>query len=284
MRSVGHRINVGAATFPAKSGSDGCSAGEEVFPVIAGDPQAADGAADGPVLNSLLAKLSRRSPWGATPTAATLELLAPQWAELEGKTSAFLLTDGAPNCDVQEPCSAADCILNIEGASFENGPACAENFNCCAQDLFPHLCLDKNGTTQVISGLRENGVQLYVLGIPGSEIYADVLNAMAQAAGTERDGDLAYYRVTDAADLALTLLELGRELSRGCELDLGDTPARRDLVNVFADDEPLVFEADNGWVWTGDDQLLLTGEPCEAWKSGETERLNVFEGCPVVAK
>ncbi len=281
LRAVGHRINYGAASFPEKGG---CSAGAEVFPVREGDPRSEDGT-DGPVLDGLVFTLRQQTPDGATPVAETIRELTPELSGLEGDTSVFLLTDGAPNCDETEPCTADSCIPNIEAIELEDGRVCGDQVDCCQPGLAPHLCLDDDDATSALAELAAGGVQTFVIGIPGSEVYADVLDAMAQAAGTAREGEeTQYYQVDDAEELAITLSDLGERLSLTCEFDLGEQPERPDLVYVAAGEEVLEKGAKDGWQWQGDSVVLLTGQPCEDWKQGDTPKVQVFQGCPFTMK
>jgi hypothetical protein len=190
----------------------------------------------------------------------------------------FLLTDGAPNCDLEDTCGANKCIPNIERVDLGDGLSCDDSFNCCAPDLAPHLCLDDDDAIEATAELRELGVATYVIGIPGSEVYADVLSAMAKAAGTARKDERAYYAVEDTAQLAQTLSQLGEELSLSCEFELDHAPKRPDLAQVFIDDEKL-SEGRDGYSWLTDRTLLLEGDACAAWQAGDIRKVQVFEGC-----
>lgn len=280
LRAVGHRVNYGAALFPE---GGGCEPGSEVFPVRPGDPKGADGN-DGPVLDGLAFTLRKYSPAGATPVAATLRALTPALQDLEGETSVFLLTDGGPNCDLAEPCSPSQCILNIEGYRLEDGRRCDEELNCCGPEFSPHLCLDTDDTEAALADLAALGIRSYVIGIPGSEVYADVLSRMAVAAGTAREAGVPYYQVDDAAALALTLSELGQELAVSCEFDLGEPPKSPERVTVVLDGEPLASAETDGWKWKTDAVVEITGSACRDWKHGKILKVQVFEGCPFTVK
>src|SRR5690606_2047801 len=104
-----------------------------------------------------------------------------------GKTFVVLLTDGAPNCNLSRSCTAKDCIPNLEGVAFSDGTTCNADFNCCAPDWFPHLCLDGDPTLDELTRLAEVDVSTYVIGLPGGNAYADLLNRMAIAGRTARD-------------------------------------------------------------------------------------------------
>lgn len=280
LRHVGHRVNFGAALFPDPDEADGCSAGREVFGMRPGEPLADDGS-DNDLLEALAFTLRKYSPDGATPVTSTLEMVAKTLETVKGPTALFLLTDGAPNCDLEEPCALEQCIPNIESAEFQGGPRCNEEFNCCAPDFLPHLCLDENDASRRLKELSDGGTPTYVIGIPGSEVYADVLDAMAIAAGTDRGGDSAYYSVTDASDLALTLTDLGQQLSASCGFDLGSPPENAELLRVLLDGDETFQDEPDGWEWTGDQSIALKGTACDAWRASEILRVRVVESCKV---
>ncbi|HEX7451928.1 MAG TPA: hypothetical protein VF294_06575, partial [Polyangiaceae bacterium] len=132
LRAVGHRVRYGAAVYPAVVDPDGCAPGAEVFPTTSGDPPtfAAKGE-NGPILSRLLRVIGNLVPNGGTPTAATLRGLQSTVIGLPGKkTYVILMTDGAPNCNVNLTCGPDACIPNIEHESW-SGTNCDINFNCC---------------------------------------------------------------------------------------------------------------------------------------------------------
>lgn len=278
LRATGYRVNFGAAIFPDPNATNGCTAGREVFTLRPGEPQLEDGS-DNRQLQGLSFTLSKYAPSGATPVAATLRALSDQLMAYETPTALFLLTDGAPNCDEgNDLCDIERCILNIEQAEVED-LVCDADLNCCNQ-LAPHLCLDDDDTIAAISDLAGAGVRTYVIGIPGSEIYADVLDAMARAAGTERDdAETEYYRVDDAEDLAVTLTALGQELSASCEFDLGSEPKHVDLVRVLLDDEALILDDPDGFRWTSERSIEIGGRACNRWRKGRVFSVRVLEEC-----
>lgn len=277
LRSAGGRINFGAATFPEQGG---CSPGAEVFAVRPGDPWRAD-AGDGPALDALLSTLRKQRPDGATPVSQTLRELQPRLQGLPGTTSVFLLTDGAPNCDVSKRCDPDRCIPNIERLKLEEGQVCGKSVDCCAPGLAPHLCLDDDNTSEALRELADAGIRTYVIGIPGSETYAEVLSAMAVAADTPRNGDEAYYRVGDAEELALTLSDLGSQLSLDCSFELGEEPKRASRVGVYMDERAIDQDEENGFSWASATALELRGTSCAEWRSGSIQRIRVLEGCSV---
>jgi hypothetical protein len=276
LREVGSKVNFGAALFPDPE-SDGCSAGKEIFPMRVGD-EAQEAGEDSPALDGLMSALRRHSASGGTPVSPTLAALRGQLSELTGQTYVFLVTDGAPNCNLDVPCDSDMCIANIEGARFDDGTRCDDSLNCCTPDLFPDLCLDESGSTTELTKLSAIGIPSFIVGMPGSETYATTLERMADAAGTARkDSPRAYYGVKDAAGLAATLADLGRLVLAECELNLTVPAARREHVQLLADGDALSVESD--WEWSSDASILLLGDTCDRWKAGEFQRIRLQETC-----
>src|SRR5260370_25018174 len=190
VRSLGSRAKVGAAVFPGPLVSEDrpCVAGDEVYPATAGDPvRGGICGSDGPVTRAFSRAISLPSgvaPTGSTPTSATLTALLPRLVALRGRTVVLLATDGGPNCNSKAACGADSCIPNIEGA---NG--CKAPVNCCDPALYgPESCLDDGGTNAAVAQLFAQGIRTYVVGIPGSAPYADGLNQLATAGGTDPPG------------------------------------------------------------------------------------------------
>ncbi len=101
---LGPRANLGAAVFPDPGGPspDDCTTGIEVFATRRGDSPAGQA---GPTAIALLTELGHISAAGGTPTAATLQALAPHIESLPGTTYVILATDGGPNCNASATCA-----------------------------------------------------------------------------------------------------------------------------------------------------------------------------------
>ena len=274
LRGVQTRVNFAATVFPAPS-EGSCAAGEELFKLRAGDGQG--NTSTGPALESLLYRLKRTAPNGGTPISPTLANLHERLAKMAEPTYVFLLTDGAPNCNLEQPCEAEQCILNLEHASFDTGLACDDSFNCCAQDIFPHMCLDEDDTITQLADLADVGVPAYVIGMPGSATYAGVLDRMSDAAGTARtDSERHYYQVDDAQALAQTLVDLSTEILVDCKLPLHAPPSDKADVRVLAGGESIATE---DWQWLDEQTVELLGVTCERWQAGELPVVRVQEDC-----
>ncbi|MBI4705313.1 MAG: VWA domain-containing protein [Deltaproteobacteria bacterium] len=272
VRSLGTLINVGAAVFPRFPDSNPCHVGGEVFPTSPGDP---NGAEDGPTTQGF-AQATDLEPNGGTPIAATLTETTPIWLELPGRTVVLLLTDGVPNCNEQQSCGIEECIPNIEKAQ-----GCDAQTNCCAPDGpgGPENCVDRYPTLAAIHTLRDNNIEVYVIGIPGSAFYADLLDEMAVAAGTAKEQSPKYYRVDDLALLGAVFASIAAQ-AISCEFPLADPPAEKGMTNVYLDGVLLPFDPVGGWSWKGDDTVWLHGEACQKLKTGGVALVQVVSGCP----
>lgn len=285
LRSIGHRIEYGAAVFPG--GPVSCTVGRQVFPFSRGDPfLGMVSNRNGPRLQSLMQRLSALDPIGGTPVSSTLRELSPLLsAEASARTYVVLATDGAPNCNEGTHCDSSRCIPDLEGATFGE-ELCGERFSCCDPDLFGEgagaNCVDDEATLAEITALAANGTPTYVIGMPGAAPYADVLDRFAEAGGTARSGQSRYYAVNDAAELNEALLEIGTGVAIECELALTEVPADASLVNVSYDGRVVPFNERDGWVWDGDAALGLRGAACDELRSGSVQSVSIIYGCSTV--
>jgi hypothetical protein len=305
VRSLGSQANVGAAVFPGSMpGDDGCGRGDVVFTPTPGDLiNRAYCGNDGPITRAFSRAISV-IPSGATPTAATLRALLPLLSSLKGRTYVLLATDGGPNCNYQATCGADKCIPNIEGAQ-----GCSPSLNCCDPSLGgPASCLDDDGTKSAVLALYQAGIKTYVIGVPGSVPYAQLLNELAVVGGTARVGTLsAYYDIKYISELDDVLGSIGATVTLSCQVHLAAPPPDSGLVNVYLDGQSVKFGPE-GWVWgpagadassdADDDdasdasdeplseasaphtEIDLVGASCDMLKSGKYRRLQVVFGCP----
>lgn len=309
--AIGHRVNYGAALFPAVESDAGssCAPGGEVFPTTAGDPVSVRiSGKTGNVLQSLHDKLLSYAPSGGTPTAATLRALDSKILALPGKTYVFLLTDGAPNCDPFASCSAAGCSINIEGGCSPADP----QLNCCdprSGSGGSNLdCVDGDATVSAISDYAAKGVRTYVIGMPGTSFYASLLDRMALAGQTAQTTEPFYYPVDSTQKLTDDLARIGLSVSVSCRIDLSEPPPDPRLVNVYFDQSVVKRDPADGWTWTdggdaGDGAVVvppdsaeagadagalthieIVGEKCDELKRGDVLEVQVVAGCPSVVK
>lgn len=288
LRRIGHRVRFGAAVYPSKLAPDQCTAGEQIFETARGDPAecVTDGGV-GPRLDSLSDRLASYAPDGSTPTAATLEALRPTLAELEGTTYVILMTDGAPNCNFEARCPIFECTLNIEGSSI-SGIDCDDSYNCCdpmnTGPNAPGYCVDADATENAIAALAEDGISTYVVGMPGAEPYAALLDRLAAAGGTARGGETDYYAVADADELTEALSEIGTGIAISCSIDLELPPEDPSRVNVYFDGELIPSDETDGWTWDGDLRIEVRGDACERLRSGDVLEARAVFGCDTVVR
>lgn len=286
LRAIGHRVRYGAAIFPASSTGE-CGPGREVIPLTLGKPPSCTGATD-PDLPFLLGNFGKFPPGGTTPTSAALRDLVPELGDLEGSTSLVLVTDGAPNCNIEASCGPEECMLNIEGATLGT-TACRGDVNCCDPDLFGEYaggdCVDRAESVRQVERLAERGIPTYVVGMPGAEPYAAVLDALAEAGGTARTGTTtAYYAVSDQEQLEAALYAIGTGLAISCSIALEAPPDDPRHVNVYFDGEVVPADPDDGWSWDGDSHIVVHGEACDLLKSGGVIDARAVYGCETVVR
>jgi hypothetical protein len=286
LHAIGHRVRYGAAVFPAPQNPGECGPGLQVFPATLGALPGCDGEQD-PQLGEFMRRLGAYAPEGATPTSLTLEALRPLLEELEGKTVVVLVTDGAPNCNLDAVCEADQCTLNIEGATLGTR-ACSPNFNCCDPDLsgpgMGGYCVDSGPTEAAIAALHEAGIPTYVVGMPGAEPYAALLGRLARAGGTAREGSAGYYAVSHTSELREALYAIGTGVAIRCSIELSEPPLDRSLVNVYFDGELVPADEADGWSWDDDARIVVNGDACQRLSSGGVIDARAVFGCDTVVR
>jgi hypothetical protein len=244
----------------------------------------------GPREQALISELNGASAAGGTPTAATLQALAPAITSLPGKTYVIFATDGGPNCDSTAVCSAASCTLNIESTIGcpPGGP------NCCDPRLGGQnmSCLDAQPTIDAVRAIARAGVPVYVIGVPQSEPYAALLDQLAMAGGTARGSEPQYYAAdgADPAALLTALKKIAAQVTGTCTLKLSSVPPDPSLVNVFFDGTWLKQSGPDGWKLTiptadagGEATVTILGASCQRILDGDVVDVRVIAGCPTVA-
>jgi hypothetical protein len=219
-------------------------------------------------------------PYPAESTAAACEqevVESENWVAMEvGTTSVLTILS---TLDIG--CEADKCIVNIDGDCPEDAG------NCCEGD--PGQCLDNDATVQQIQQLQEQGIPTFVIGIPGSEDYADTLDAMAQAGGVpSTQGGTDYFAVDlegGVEGLADVLIGITRELITTCELQLESDPPDPGKINVEIDGERIVQESENGWELdksTDPFTVILKGDTCTRVQNEGVESVTITFGCPTL--
>lgn len=278
-RNIGHRAKIGATVYPKNNGpGQYCTAGAEVFPLQPGDPKSyADSGQNGPATAKLAVALEV-TPYGNTPTAATLAQLAPLLGAAGPNTYLILATDGGPNCGSGD-CGIEQCIPNIEGS---NG--CTGKINCCDSLMFDAgsstLCVDATGALSAVSSLASLGVKVIVVGISGSAYYQNLLDALAVAGGEARKTTPRYYQVENLDELESTFGSIGTDVIVSCDFELGAAPPTANNVNVYLDDTLVYLDPVDGWTYSSDTTITLHGKACADLQAGVFQSAQVFEGCP----
>lgn len=232
--------------------------------------------------------LFETSPGGGTPTAAALSRAHLYFTEGEGlgligDRYVLLATDGGPNCNPTLTCDADTCTPNLDGV-----PQCASG-NCC--EGAGKYCVDDLSVTDEIDKLRDAGIPTFVVGIPGTEDYADYLDAFALAGGVpQQGGDRDYFAVSAArgvTGLTDVLRTITTSLVRSCEVVLATPPADTERVNVAIDCTVLRPMEDDGSGWDFDDRnnpssVIVFGPACDRLRSSGARRIDVVSECPTV--
>lgn len=279
---VGHRVNYGATLFP--TGSAACDAGEEVLALTPGDTVSFAVSGElGPVLQSLMFSIYRRTPRGGTPVGEALRGILTRFDGSGSESYVFLVTDGGPNCNFTTPCGPEACIPNLERFRLSDELVCDESLNCCDGRVFgPDSCLDASGSTAAIEALASAGIHTFVIGIPGSEAFADVLDQMAEAGGVARPDSPRYFRITDADELIETVSALGRQVALSCTIELAEAPPDPKLVNLFFDGELIAADPIDGWAFADERTVQVLGAACELMQTGQVLQADLIAGCPIV--
>lgn len=255
---VNNRASFATVIFPTPNG-DSCSLGVEL-------QAPAPGGSTTTVATFL--QVTQPAPAGGTPTAATLLDLA---TKLKDRKDTFILlaTDGGPNCNAQLSCAVDTCILNIE----QLGGCTTFGMNCCANSN--NNCLDDKRAIDAVKQVKAAGISTYVVGIPGSDIYGPVLEAMAVEGGTARATSPKYWRVESTDALSSSLLEIADSITKRCMLTLGTTP--RVPLGVRVNVAGTWRDRDTDWTLDGR-TLTLLGQTCTDF-DGNLSILHVEDGC-----
>jgi hypothetical protein len=262
---LGSLVRVGAAVYPLEaSEAEPCASGDEVLGPRAGGSTAATKLFDATEVDT----------FGGTPTAAALASVRARLGAVPGQRVVLLATDGGPNCNFDSACTPEQCIPNIEGSC----PADVEN--CCVDPGTPGNCLDRAATLKAVSDLAADGITVYVIGIPGSELYGTLLDQMAIiGGGAQQDAPTRYYRIDDLGSLGDIFAEIGAALV-SCTFDLADPPEGLGLTNVYFDESVVLQDDANGWIWVDGDTIELVGAACEELRSGTVSSVQIVSGCP----
>ncbi len=252
---------------------------------------------------AIIAMMARKGPGGGTPTAAGLKRAYEYYTtgagkDVKGSRFVLLATDGGPNCNEDLNCERDTCTANIDAKPDDK--VCGKEAGNCCED-FGSGCLDDSGTLQAIETLSSIGVDTFVVGLPGSEIYEQQLNKFAIEGGRPNtEGDEKYFKVDSMGateGLTEVLTAITRQLVTSCEVELDAPPTSKTLLNLAVDCEVLPrLEEDGGmggnggsssdassWFYNkGTNRAVIVGPKCDEIESEGVERIDIIEGCPVL--
>ena len=236
-------------------------------------------------------------PAGGTPTATALArahdyFTAGGGKNLPGDRFVLLATDGGPTCNSSLTCATETCTLNLDDPQRTCGPRTASGgaANCCDARLpnGPSGCLDDAATTAQIRKLALAGVKTFVVGIPGTEVYARSLDQFAVAGGaTNPSGPPSYFAVSasgGAAGLTEVFSAITTRLITTCRLQLQSAPPDVTKLNVSVDGR-LGPQGPDGWLLdtsTTPPTIVLNGTTCARVQVNGANAVQVVYGCPTI--
>ncbi len=288
LRAVEDEVHFGLVLYPFGEGSEiplDCFEGCCEVPAGAAAVQVGIDPGAGNA-TKVMDALNATGPRGGTPAAPALGSALTYFTTGDGKSLpgdrfVLLATDGGPNCGASDTsCSAQQCTPNLDGL------CPADQGNCCAGE--GQYCLDDAAVVEKIRALADVGVPTFVIGIPGTESYAEYLNAFATAGGVPNPSAPPYYYAVAAEGgvegLAQTFADVTTHLVRSCEVDLGARAPEKKLVNVAIDCDVVPFADGGGWDIGADapTTLVLAGDACARVEREGARRIDVVYGCPTV--
>ncbi len=205
--------------------------------------------------NDIVNDLEGTTPGGGTPTAATLQEARQVLEALgdEGGTRAVVLaTDGGPNCNASLNVNTCQCM--VDGGCND-----------------PRNCLDDTDAVAAAQALNNADFPVFVIGIPGSEDYTDVLNGLATAGGTAQPGATAYYDADDTDALAASLADIVTRVAT-CRFDL-DFPPDPGSTTLSVNGGAIAHDPTrtNGWDLVDDNTVELFGTTCNLALGGNVQ-------------
>ena len=257
-------------------------------------------------LTQILDTVRGQTPAGGTPTSKALQQALAYFTQGAGKDlpapskKVLLATDGGPNCNSSLTCAKEACTQNLDCKC--GGNNCNANYNCCDGTQTPNAnlsCLDNENVVTQIQNLQKQGINTYVIGIPGSEVYSATLNDMANAGGVPNlngANGVTYYAIsaTNALqDLTDALNGIITQLVKTCDIELHKSPIDPAKVQVVKDCVFIPGIPNNTPIDGGVDgfyvnydlnpaHLVLTGTYCASILSQGANHLDVIEGCAPV--
>jgi hypothetical protein len=240
----------------------------------------------------ILARLVKE-PAGGTPTAAALGnaydfFVGGEGQSLVGDKYVLLATDGGPNCNPNHaPCDVTTCTTNLDGQcpAVDGGapPNCCELPN----NLGVNFCVDDQATADQLARLTAAGIKTFVVGLPGTDVYASYLDAFAAAGGGVNPNAPPLYFKVDAsggvAGLAAVFSSITRQLITTCRFQLASNPPDVNLLNVEIDGVMIPQLGPDGWMLdtsTNPPTVVIKGATCEQVQIKGAESAKIVYGCP----
>jgi von Willebrand factor type A domain len=211
---------------------------------------------------------------GGTPTSASLDVMGTlsSLADPVRANVVVLLTDGQPNCNINNPVTVG------------NGGTC----KCTSNPMFdPYCtttgvegCLDEDASVRAVRALAQRKIQTVVIGFGADTNGSALLDQMAFEGGLSRsckvDADCGaagpcsqgycrtrYYQANDGAALAQALRDIVNKIQKPCEYPLGFSPEPNAKLAVLIDGQSVEEDAANTWRYdAATSTVFLTGGLC----------------------
>ncbi|HVE83648.1 MAG TPA: adventurous gliding motility lipoprotein CglB, partial [Myxococcales bacterium] len=203
--------------------------------------------------NQILSTVAGTTPSGGTPTADSVRFVATNATLADSQRDNFilLLTDGLPNCNLNNP--------NTYAGEPDTTCRCTDTNTSSCTAAPKLLCLDADATVAAIDGVRTTqNIRTIVVGF-GAETSSgdgpDVLRRMALAGGfprtcsggtdaecglggvcdpTSKTCNPPFYQATNATDLAAVLAKIAKTISQTpCNYFLAVTPSKPEFISVL---------------------------------------------------
>jgi Mg-chelatase subunit ChlD len=205
--------------------------------------------------------LNSYSPLGGTPTASSLRLAGDLMisSNPEGPNFILLATDGGPGCNATLHWPECTCIP---------GAVCPPDNNC----------LDDVRTLSIVEDLYEQNISTFVIGIPGSELVSDLLDAMAVAGGTDIEGE--HYAVDADSDILMAMTEIGGSVVP-CRYELDEAPSDPEMIVLSIDGVEILRDIthEDGWDISDEIYIDLYGSACTQIRDGGSHSIDVLFDC-----
>ncbi len=208
-------------------------------------------------VNAFVNLFSSTQPLGGTPTAPALETARQAFAnrpDTGRPRFVVLATDGAPTCNPNAATPATCKCTWLPGTCDDPG-------------VGPYLCLDETDTLSAISNtFAQDGIPVYVIGISDpNPLFIDMLNRMAIAGGRPLpNGPRRFYDVQQPSDMNDALVSITDSIAR-CVFRIPSLgQAEIGEVTVGNTAVPRDPNQQNGWDFTGPEEITLFGATCDA--------------------